>query len=211
MQRLWAYSAALVGGAGVAWCLGTGSGSAAAVADAPPRSAKAERVAFVDVDEVFEKYFKKDELYKEMDKSLEELRKQMMAADAQLRDLQKEAQGTVQTREKQLPILTRMADIKAQQTRMRDLAEFQLMWREQEGKKTIRADIVAEVQALAAEQGFSLVLNRAVVVDMPAANGQPSQPQRRSVVVYSEPQHNLTDAVLARLNKKSNAPPQPKP
>lgn len=209
MRSLWAYSAAFIGGAGVSWCLEAGSRSASA--DAPPRAAKAERIAFVDVDEVFDKYFKKDELYREMDKAIEENRKQMMAADAQLRDLLKEAQGTVQTREKQLPILTRMADIKAQQTRTRDLNEYQLMWREQEGKKVIRADIVAEVQAMAAEQGFSLVLNRAVVVDLPGANGQPSQPQRRSVVVYSEPQHNLTDAVLARLNKKSNGPPQPKP
>lgn len=192
--------AAVVGAwAGAAMAPATTGTAAPAPAAAAP---KPERIGYADFDEIFAQYPDRAARFKHIEDVRAAAEKDIQKLDIDLRDLDKEASATAPTLEKQWPIQQKIAETSAKLKARRDLAEMEIMWHLQQTERQLREDIIKKVEAVAAEKGCTLVLNRAVQAMQPVPGRREPALRRIPVVLSGDPAANLTDAVLVKLRQK---------
>jgi len=201
MRTGWACAAAMTIGSAAAWWFLSAPGDAQERPAGPP---KPDRVGFVDVEEIFDKYKKKADIENELAKEGQEVQGKLRSIEEQVRDLKKQAENSTDWKAQE-PTLKKMFERTAEAQALRDLTEMKLGLRQQELAKTLREEIDAEIRAYSAAEGYTLVVSQYTTAVIPGQQGSRPQTIRRPIVVYSEARHDLTQAVLVRLNKKYEA------
>jgi Skp family chaperone for outer membrane proteins len=199
MNSLRGYVLAFAAGAVAGVCVTPPTESGADVG--PPRPGG--QVGFVDVEEVFDKCRRKGLLEKEIEAEQAGFRERMAVLEKEINDAEKQAKLLKPDWNEQEGIQNRLAELRAKGRALAEVTEMKLAFREQELSRALREEIDSEIRAFAAANGFSLILSRQMttVVPTPGPAGRTTT-VRRPVVVYSEKRHNITEAVLERLNAK---------
>jgi len=126
---------------------------------------------------------------------LEKLSTELQAEEASLKALKQDSSDYLARRKE---IINKQADIKAQD----DFGKEQLILKQYKWSKELYQDILLIVSELAKEKGLDLVLEKDEIDLLTLSVNEISQTIRTHKVLYSGGCIDITDEVVARLDKK---------
>jgi len=185
--------------------------SAVCLAEEPTRSTQPMRIGYVDISRVLNSHPRREEFQKallELRQSLEKDIQTRMEEVNRLRgEIEQLAEDSPERRDREEKLRQRLAEAERAGRENRDL----LSARAASMLRALYDEVVADVQAVGKEGDFDLILKDQTSEGTPGLRDQAVLQISQRVVLYSKPEYDLTERVIARVKARyaESAPAQP--